>query len=193
MKRSTWIIIIVLIVAVMCGVSIYNKIVTMEQTVEAQWSNVETQYQRRADLIPNLVNTVKGYAAHESETLEGVVKARAEATSITVDASKMTPEAFQEYVDAQSKVTSALGKLIAVAEAYPDLKANENFKELQSQLEGTENRIAVSRKEYNEAVKEFNQYIVKFPKNIVASMFGFQKKSFFEAQKGAEEAPKVEF
>lgn len=194
MKRTSLIIvggIVALIVAY--GVSVYNSLATASQEVAAAWSNVETQYQRRADLIPNLVNTVKGYAAHESETLESVVAARAAATSITIDGANMTPAQFEQYVEAQGKVTSALGKLIAVAENYPDLKANQNFLELQAQLEGTENRISVERQRYNEVVKSFNKKVVTFPKNLLAGMFGFSAKEFFAAKEGADTAPVVQF
>lgn len=194
MKKRGWIIaaVVVALVAIY-GVKSYNGLVTGSQGVEAAWSNVETQYQRRADLIPNLVSTVKGYAAHEQQTLEDVVAARAAATSITLDGSSMTAAEFEKYVDAQSKVSSALGRLIAVAENYPDLKANTSFLELQSQLEGTENRITVARKEYNDVVKQYNTAIAVFPRNIIASMFGFAKKEYFAAADGTENAPKVEF
>lgn len=194
MKKRGWIIaaVVVALVAIY-GVKSYNGLVTGSQGVEAAWSNVETQYQRRADLIPNLVSTVKGYAAHEQQTLEDVVAARAAATSITLDGSAMTAAEFEKYVDAQSKVSSALGRLIAVAENYPDLKANTSFLELQSQLEGTENRITVARKEYNDVVKQYNTAIAVFPRNIIASMFGFGKKEYFAAADGTEKAPKVEF
>ena len=194
MKKRGWIIaaVVVALVAIY-GVKSYNGLVTSSQGVEAAWSNVETQYQRRADLIPNLVSTVKGYAAHEQQTLEDVVAARAAATSITLDGSSMTAAEFEKYVDAQSKVSSALGRLIAVAESYPDLKANTSFLELQSQLEGTENRITVARKEYNDVVKQYNTAIAVFPRNIIASMFGFGKKEYFAAAEGTENAPKVEF
>ena len=194
MKKRGWIIaaVVVALVAIY-GVKSYNGLVTSSQGVEAAWSNVETQYQRRADLIPNLVSTVKGYAAHEAQTLEDVVAARAAATSITLDGSSMTAAEFEKYVDAQSKVSSALGRLIAVAENYPDLKANTSFLELQSQLEGTENRITVARKEYNAVVKQYNTAIAVFPRNIIASMFGFGKKEYFAAAEGTENAPKVEF
>lgn len=194
MKRTGLIITAVIVaIVVIFGVKAYNGMVTGSQGVDAAWANVETQYQRRADLIPNLVSTVKGYAAHEQQTLEDVVAARAAATSITLDSSSMTPAQFEEYVAAQNKVTSALGRLIAVAENYPDLKANTSFLELQSQLEGTENRIAVARKEYNDVVKQYNTGIALFPRNIIASMFGFSAKEYFEAAEGADVAPKVEF
>lgn len=194
MKRGTLLIVLVVAaaIAIYC-VKVYNGLASEQQGVEAAWSNVETQYQRRADLIPNLVSTVKGYATHEQQTLEDVVAARAAATSITLDGSNMTPAQFEEYVEAQNKVTSALGRLIAVAENYPDLKANTSFLELQSQLEGTENRIAVARREYNDIVKQYNTRVITFPRNIIASMFGFSQKEYFAAAEGASEAPKVEF
>ncbi len=194
MKKTTLIVIgaAAALLAVYC-VSTYNSLAKAEQEVAGAWSNVEAQYQRRSDLIPNLVNTVKGYAAHESQTLEGVVEARAKATSITVDGANMSAEQMAAYVDAQSSITSALGRLIAVAENYPDLKANQNFLELQAQLEGTENRIAVERQRYNDIVKGFNQRVVTFPANIVASLFGFGKKEFFAAEPQAQSAPVVQF
>ena len=167
--------------------------VSKEETVTTAWSNVETQYQRRADLIPNLVNTVKGYANHESETLQGVVEARAKATQITIDPEHLTPEKIQQYQQAQGAISTALGKLLAITENYPALKANENFSELQAQLEGTENRINESRRMYNTAVQEYNLQIRRFPGNIVASLFGFNKKSKFEAAEGTEKAPEVKF
>ena len=166
MKKSTIIILVVLALLVIWGVTGYNGLVTMDENVSGQWSNVETQYQRRADLIPNLVSTVKGYASHEKETLEGVVEARSQATQIKVDANDLTPEKLAEYQKAQGAVTSALGKLLAITENYPDLKANQNFLELQAQLEGTENRINVARTNFNNAAKNFNTAIRRFPKNI---------------------------
>ena len=193
MKKSTVIILVVAIVLAIYGVTIYNTLATASQEVESAWANVETQYQRRSDLIPNLVNTVKGYASHESQTLEGVVAARAKATSVTIDGANMTAEQFAQFIEAQGEVTSALGRLIAVAENYPELKANQNFIELQSQLEGTENRIAVERQRYNEVVKAFNKRVVTFPNNIFASLFGFSKRDFFASQQGADVAPVVEF
>ena len=193
MKKSTLIIIAVLALLAVWGVTGYNGLVTMEENVSNQWSNVETQYQRRADLIPNLVNTVKGYASHEKETLESVMQARSQATQIKVNADDLTPEKLAEYQKAQGAVTSALGKLLAVSERYPDLKANQNFLELQAQLEGTENRINVARTNFNNTAKEFNTAIRRFPKNILASLFGFEKRAYFEAAEGAEQAPKVEF
>lgn len=194
-KKNLGLVITIAIVAVVLiwGVSGYNGLVSMDEGVQNKWADVETQYQRRADLIPNLVNTVKGYAAHEKETLEGVVKARSEATSVKVDPEKMTAEQMAQYQKAQNGVSSALSKLLLVVEKYPDLKANQNFLELQSQLEGTENRITVARRDFNGVAKEYNTAIRKFPKNILAGMFGFEKKTYFEAQEGAEKAPEVQF
>jgi LemA protein len=171
----------------------YNKLVEQEEVVAQKWADVQTQYQRRADLIPNLVNTVKGYAAHESETLQAVVEARTKATQITVDPTNLTPEKMAEYQAAQGEVSQALGRLLAITEAYPDLKANEQFSELQAQLEGTENRIAESRRLYNEAVQTYNVSVRKFPNNIWAMIFGFEKKTPFAAEAGAEKAPEVQF
>lgn len=185
-------IIIVAVVAIW-AVSGYNNMATLDEQVSNEWSNVETQYQRRADLIPNLVSTVKGYAAHEKETLQGVIEARSKATGITVNANDLTPEKMAEYQKAQGAVTSALGKLLAIAENYPDLKANQNFLELQAQLEGTENRIAVARKEYNDAVKAFNVQVVTFPNNLIAGWFGFAQKEFFAATESASTVPVVAF
>lgn len=173
--------------------SSYNKMVKMDEGVQAAWSQVENVYQRRADLIPNLVATVKGYAQHEQQTLEGVISARSKATQITVDPENLTQEELAKYQKAQGELGAALGKLLAITENYPDLKANENFLALQSQFEGTENRIAVERNKYNESARNYNTTIRQFPKNIVAGMFGFEKKPYFEAQEGAEVAPKVEF
>ena len=193
-KNLGWIIPVgIIVVLVMWAIGGYNGMVKMDEQVQNKWANVETQYQRRADLIPNLVSTVKGYAKHEQQTLEDVVKARSEATQVKVDAENLTPEKLAAFQKAQSGVSSALGKLLAVAENYPDLKANQNFLELQSQLEGTENRITVARKDFNDAAKSYNQSIRQFPKNILAGMFGFEKKSYFEAEAGSEKAPKVEF
>lgn len=171
----------------------YNNMVKMDEGVQAAWSQVENVYQRRADLIPNLVATVKGYAAHEQQTLEGVISARSKATQITVDAENLTPDELAKYQKAQGELGAALGKLLAITENYPELKANENFLSLQSQLEGTENRIAVERKKYNETARNYNTVIRQFPKNIVAGMFGFEKKPYFEAQEGAQQAPVVAF
>lgn len=185
-------IIIVAVVAIW-AVSGYNNMATLDEQVSNEWSNVETQYQRRADLIPNLVSTVKGYAAHEKETLQGVIEARSKATGITVNANDLTPEKMAEYQKAQGAVTSALGKLLAIAENYPDLKANQNFLELQAQLEGTENRINVARMKFNDTAKKMNTTIRRFPNNILASLFGFEHRAYFEAAEGAAQAPKVEF
>ncbi len=193
-KHLGWIIpVVIVVIIVMWGIGGYNGMVTLDEGVQNKWADVETQYQRRADLIPNLVNTVKGYAAHESQTLENVVKARSEASSVKVDPQNITPEKLAEYQKAQSGVSSALGRLMVIVEKYPDLKANQNFLELQSQLEGTENRINTARRDFNEAAKGFNTEIRRFPKNILAGMFGFEKKAYFEAEKGAEKAPEVQF
>ena len=194
MKTKKW---MTAAIALMCMVLLnscsYNEMVEKDEAVSTAWSNVETQYQRRADLIPNLVSTVKGCAAHESNTLEAVVEARSKATQITVGTANLTAEKLAEYQKAQGAVTTALGRLLAVTENYPQLRANENFSELQAQLEGTENRITEARKRYNEAVQEYNVLIRSFPNNLFAGMFGFSKKEKFEASSGAEEAPKVEF
>ena len=199
MKKSTIIILVsvaaflllFIVLPIGYGIGSYNKLVTSEETVNSQWANVESQYQRRADLIPNLVQTVKGYATHESSTLEGVMEARAKATQITIDPKNMTPEKLQQYQAAQGQVGAALGRLMVVSENYPNLKANENFLELQAQLEGTENRIAVERGRFNELAKEFNTSIRRFPTNIVAGIAGLQKKPYFEAEKAAAKAPAV--
>ncbi len=172
---------------------VYNNMVVEDENVQAAWSQVENVYQRRADLIPNLVATVKGYAEHESSTLENVIAARAKATQVTVDPANLTPEALEQFNAAQGELSSALGRLLLIQENYPDLKANQQFMELQAQLEGTENRIATERMKFNETAKSYNTLIRKFPDNIIASMFGFEKKAYFEAQAGAETAPKVEF
>lgn len=192
-KKSTIIVIAIVAVVAIWAVSAYNGLVNLDEGVANKWGDVETQYQRRADLIPNLVNTVKGYAAHEQETLESVVAARSQATQIKVDPENLTPEKLAEFQKAQGEVTSALGKLLAITENYPDLKANQNFLELQAQLEGTENRINVARVNFNDATKKYNTAIRRFPKNILAGMFGFEKCSYFEAQDGAETAPQVQF
>ena len=196
MKKGTIILICVLgFVLLLIGIFIskYNNLVTMSEDVDAKWANVESVYQRRADLIPNLVSTVKGYAAHEESTLQAVTDARTRATSITIDPATATPEEMEAWMAAQDELGGALGRLIAVAESYPDLKASQNFLQLQAQLEGTENRISVERQNYNKAVKEYNVAVRRFPSNIVASMFGFEPKTMFEAQAGAEVAPVVEF
>lgn len=171
----------------------YNGLVKDQESVETAWAQVENVYQRRADLIPNLVETVKGYAKHEQETLEGVIEARANATKVTIDPSKMTPEDLKKYQEAQGEVTNALSRLIAVSESYPDLKANQNFLELQNQLEGTENRITVERNKFNEVAREYNTKRRTFPTNIIAGIFNFGEKPYFQAQEGADKAPKVDF
>ena len=191
MKKSYVVLIVVAVIAIaLFGwvKSTYNGMVSVEEEATTALANVQSAYQRRADLIPNLVQTVKGYASHEKETLEGVVNARSKATSITLNA-----ENIKEYQQAQGELSSALGRLIAIGEAYPDLKANENFRELQVQLEGTENRINVERNNFNKAVQEYNVAIRRFPNNLLAGMFGFEKMDKFEAAAGSENAPKVEF
>ncbi|MEF9985717.1 MAG: LemA family protein [Bacteroidales bacterium] len=196
MKKGLIVLIVVVVVvlgAFLWVKNTYNSMVKMDEGVNGAWSQVENVYQRRADLIPNLVSTVKGYATHEQETLEGVVNARSKATQMTVDANNLTSESLAKYQKAQGELGSALGKLLAITENYPDLKANQNFLELQSQLEGTENRIAVERQKFNEAAKIYNTTIRQFPRNIFAGMFNFDKKPYFESAEGAEVAPKVEF
>ena len=173
--------------------SAYNGMVASQEGVETAWAQVENVYQRRADLIPNLVNTVKGYAKHEQETLEKVINARANATSVKIDPSNMTEADLKKFQDAQGELSSALSRLIAVSEAYPDLKANQNFLELQKQLEGTENRISRERQKFNKAAQDYNTQIRTFPNNILAGIFGFDRKPYFEAQAGADKAPKVDF
>lgn len=192
-KHKTIVILVVVGLVAFWGVSGYNGLVSMDEGVQTKWADVETQYQRRADLIPNLVNTVKGYAAHESETLQAVVEARAKATSVNIDPTNMTAEQMANFQQAQDGVSSALGRLLVTVEKYPDLKANENFKELQAQLEGTENRISVARRDFNEASRKYNTTLRSFPKNIIAGIFGFEKKAYFEAQEGSETAPSVQF
>ena len=173
-----------------CG---YNTMVTLDEGISSQWAQVENAYQRRADLIPNLVNTVKGYADFEKETLTQVIEARSKATSVNIEPGNITPAAISQFQNAQAGLSSALSRLMVVVERYPELKANQNFLELQAQLEGTENRIAVERRKFNEATRQYNTYIRKFPKNIVAGIFGFDKKTYFEAEEEAKEVPKVEF
>lgn len=173
-----------------CG---YNSMVEKEESIKGKWADVEAQYQRRSDLIPNLVSTVKGYANFEQSTLTAVIEARAKATSVQVDASKLTPETMAQYQQAQGQLSSALSRLLVTVEQYPDLKANENFRDLQAQLEGTENRITVARQNFNSAVEDYNGYIRKFPNNLTASMFSFTAKEYFKAEEGTEKAPKVEF
>ncbi len=196
MKRSV-IIIIVLVILGFVGYSsikgLNNNMVTKSEDVSAKWSQVENVYQRRADLIPNLVNTVKGYAAHEKETLEGVIEARAKATSVNVNAGNLNAQSMQAFQNAQQGLSSALSKLMVVVERYPELKANQNFLELQAQLEGTENRITVERQKFNETTKDYNTYIKLFPNSFFAGMFGYESKPYFEAQKGSEVVPEVKF
>ncbi len=196
MKKSTITLFVIgAIVILLAGwVTIqYNGMVANDEAVTTAWAGVESQYQRRSDLIPNLVNTVKGYAAHEKETLEGVVEARAKATQVTVNADNLTPERFAQFQKAQGELSTALGRLMRITENYPQLRANENFSELQAQLEGTENRINESRLRFNEAVQEYNLSIRRFPGNIFASLFGFEKRDKFEAEDGTEQAPEVKF
>ena len=196
MKKG-YIVLIVIIVAILAIFfwfkGTYNGMVKMSEAVSAQWSNVENQYQRRIDLIPNLVNTVKGYASHEEQTLIDVVNARTQATKTQINFDQLDEATLQKLNRTQGELSSALSRLMAISESYPDLKANQNFMELQAQLEGTENRIAVERRKFNESVRNYNADIRQFPKNIIAGMFGFTPKPYFEANEGAEQAPKVEF
>jgi LemA protein len=192
MKKSVVVILIAFAGMFLSGCG-YNRMVDLEEQVTSQWSQVENVYQRRADLIPNLVNTVRGYADHEQETFVEVVEARAKATSVNVDADNLSPQAIEQFNQAQAGLTSALSRLLVVVEQYPDLKANQNFRDLQAQLEGTENRIAVERMKFNEVSQTYNAYIRKFPQMIYAGWFGFDKKEYFEAQPGAEQAPEVQF
>ena len=187
------IILIAVVALVLWGWGKYNSLVSQDENVNKAWAQVENQYQIRADLIPNLVETVKGYAEHESETLQSVIEARAKATSVTVDPNNLTEEALKQYQQAQGELTNALGRLMVSVERYPDLKANQNFLELQSQLEGTENRVNNARDEFNQAAQTYNTMVRKFPANIVASLFGFKNKNYFAAAEGASEAPKVQF
>jgi len=196
MKTSRIILIIIAIILVLFisrGCKGYNNLVTLREQVNRDWSNVENVYQRRADLIPNLVNTVKGYAAHEQETFTGVTEARSKATSVTIDAANMTEEDLKRFQAVQGQVTSALSRLLAVAEAYPDLKANQNFLELQAQLEGTENRIAVERRKFNETATSYNSEIKRFPTLLFAGMMGFKDRPYFTAEEGSQVAPEVQF
>lgn len=196
MKKGTLTgIIIIAVLAIICiwGFGQYNTLVEKQENVETAWAQVENQYQRRMDLIPNLVNTVKGYAAHEAGTLEAVVEARSKATTVNIDATSLTEDNLQAFQAAQGELSNALGRLMAIREAYPELKANQNFRDLQSQLEGTENRITVARNAFNEQARIYNIGIRRFPTNIIASIFGFEKKPLFQAETGAERAPMVEF
>ena len=193
MKRSNLIIIAVIAVLAVWGISKYNGMVNADETVSKAWANVEAQYQRRADLIPNLVATVKGYAEHEKSTFEAVTDARAKATQVSLNVEDLNEENMQKFQEAQAQVSSALARLLAVSENYPELKASEQFTELQAQLEGTENRIAVARKDFNDAVKAFNTGVRKFPKNIIASLFGFESKAYLKAKEHLEDSPEVSF
>ncbi|MGC8866116.1 MAG: LemA family protein [Bacteroidales bacterium] len=189
----TLVILFVILIFIFQGIGMYNSLVKSEEAVNAQWANVENVYQRRADLIPNLVNTVKGYANFEQKTLTDVIEARAKATSVQINPEKLDEASLQKFQAAQDGLSSALARLMVVVERYPELKANQNFLELQSQLEGTENRIAVERRKFNEMAQAYNTNIRTFPRNIFASLFGFEKKAYFQAAEGAETAPKVEF
>lgn len=197
MKKGTIITIVVIGIVVLMvaryGISANNNMVEKQEGVRTAWSQVENQYQRRADLIPNLVNTVKGYATHEEQTLTNVIEARAKATQVKVDPDQLTDEALQKYMASQNNLSQALGRLMVVAEQYPELKANENFQMLQTQLEGTENRISTERQRFNETAKEYNVYIRKFPRNIFAGILGFKPQAYFESIAGAEVAPVVAF
>ena len=197
MKTKSWIIIGAIVVFIfimyrLCA-GTYNNLVSNEETVTSQWAQVQNVYQRRLDLIPNLVNTVKGYADFEKSTLTAVIEARAKATQVTVDPSKLSTENIARFQQSQGELSSALGRLMVVVEKYPELKANQSFLELQSQLEGTENRIAVERQKFNETAKIYNTYLRSFPNNIFSGMYGFEKKGYFEASSGAEKAPEVKF
>ncbi len=195
--KKTWIVLAVIAVLLLLAYSSvkssYNNMVTMQEGVTAQWSQVENVYQRRSDLIPNLVSTVKGYADFEKETLTRVIEARAKATSVNVNPEKLDEQSLKNFQDAQSGLSSALSRLMVVVEKYPELKANQGFLDLQAQLEGTENRIAVERQKFNQSAQTYNTFIRTFPKNIFAGIFGFEKKAYFEAEKGAEKAPQVKF
>lgn len=196
MKKGTIILVVVIgiiLIIVLWFTSAYNGLVGSEESVTSQWANVENVYQRRADLIPNLVNTVKGYAEHEQSTLTAVVDARAKATSVNINANDLTEDNIAAFQQAQDAFSGAISRLLVSVERYPDLKANQNFMDLQAQLEGTENRIAVERRKYNEEAQTFNRKVRSFPTNIVAGMFGFEKKGYFKAAEGAEKAPEVQF
>lgn len=196
-NRKTWITIaIIAVIALFFYSSIkgsYNGMVQKSENVDQQWANVENVYQRRADLIPNLVNTVKGYAEHEQETLTAVIEARSKASSVSIDPTNLTPDKISQFQNAQGELSSALSRLMVVMERYPDLKANQSFLDLQVQLESTENRIATERRKFNETARDYNTFIKMFPKNIWANLFGFDQKPYFEAAEGADQAPKVEF
>jgi LemA protein len=193
MKKSSIIIIVAIAIVAIWAITGYNGLVSQDETVANSWANVEAAYQRRADLIPQLVNTVKGYANHEKSTLDAVVSARTKATQMTVSVDELSEENIQKFQEAQGEVGAAIGRLLAITESYPELKANENFSELQAQLEGTENRINEVRKKYNDAVKTYNISVRRFPNNILTGMFGFERKAEFKADEGASKAPEVNF
>ena len=196
MKKALIPILIIAVVGIFIytkAVGVYNMFVQNEETINGQWAEVETQYQRRADLIPNLVNTVKGYADFEQETLTAVIEARAKATSITLQADDLSPEKIAQYQQAQDQLSGSLSRLLVAVERYPELKANQNFLELQAQLEGTENRIAVARRNFNQSVQSYNASLRTFPNNLFAGWYGFETKGYFEAAQGAEQAPTVQF
>lgn len=194
MKLPKWVIpVVILVLLALWGISKYNGLVDLDQNVKSQWSQVENQYQRRSDLIPNLVNVVKGYATHERETLEGVITARSKATSTTINASDMDEATLKRFQQSQDALSSALSRLLVVAEKYPDLKANEQFRDLSTQLEGTENRIATARRDFNNAAQEYNTKRNKFPTVIIAGITGFHERPYFKAQAGSEVAPTVDF
>jgi LemA protein len=192
MKSVKWMVLALVVMPLFssCG---YNRMVELDENIDAGWAQVENVYQRRADLIPNLVNTVKGYAEHEQQTLQGVVEARSKATGINLSANELTESNMQKFQQAQKQLSSALSRLMVVVERYPDLKANQNFRDLQAQLEGTENRIAVERRKFNEATRAYNTYIRQFPRNFIAGMFDFESKPYFEADQGANKVPEVQF
>ena len=194
MKLPKWLLPVgILVILALWAVMKYNALVPMDQQVKSSWSQVENQYQRRSDLIPNLVNVVKGYASHERETLEGVIQARSRATATTIDANNMDEAALQRFQQSQDALSSALSRLMVVVEKYPDLKANEQFQSLMAQLEGTENRIATARMDFNNAAKEYNTKIRKFPASLIAGVTGFRTRPYFTAQAGSEVAPTVDF
>ena len=184
---------LIVLAVVLWGTRVYNGMVTMQESVTSQWGNVETSYQRRSDLIPNFVNTVKGAANFEQTTLTQVIEARSKATSVTIDPTKMTEENMQQFQQAQGQLSSALSRLMVVVERYPELKATQNFRDLQVELEGTENRINVERRKFNEVARSYNTYIRRFPQSFIAGMYGFQSKPYFKAEEGAEKAPEVKF
>jgi len=192
-KKSLWIIIAIVAFMVLWAVSAHNKLVKMDESVNAQWANVEAAYQRRADLIPNLVSTVKGYADFEQETLTQVIEARAKATSVNINADNLTPQSIQQFEAVQGELSSALSRLLVTIERYPELKANQNFLELQSQLEGTENRITFERTKFNKEAQGFNSSIRQIPRSLIARMAGFEKKAYFQSSEGSETAPSVSF